>query len=92
LVSRLRPLPLARDPAHRPGRHLIGGAAALSPIEIGLIVLIVLLIAGPKRITRLFRSAGNGVRRIRRRAAGEPPAPGLPAPGAGDVDAPDGGR
>jgi Sec-independent protein translocase protein TatA len=55
-------------------------------------VLIVLLIAGPKRITRLFRSAGSGVRRIRRRATGEESAPGLPAPGARDVDAPDGGR
>jgi Sec-independent protein translocase protein TatA len=52
-------------------------------------VLIVLLIAGPKRITRLGKAAGNGVRRLRRRMDGEPPAPGLPAP---DVDAPDGGR
>jgi Sec-independent protein translocase protein TatA len=56
-------------------------------------VLIVLVIAGPRRLTAVGRAAGNGVRRLRRRVGRDdagPPAP--PAPSAHDVDAADAGR
>jgi Sec-independent protein translocase protein TatA len=62
----------------------------VSPLELGLIVLIVLVIAGPRRLTAIARAAASGVRQLRRRAddAGSRP----PAPAAHDLDAADRGR
>jgi len=62
----------------------------VSPLELGLILLIVLVIAGPKRLTAVARAAATGVRQLRRRADGADPPP--PAPAARDVDAADRGR
>jgi Sec-independent protein translocase protein TatA len=58
----------------------------------GLILLIVLVIAGPTRLTKVGRAAGNGVRRLRRRVGGEDAGPPPPAPAAHDVDVADGAR
>ena len=62
----------------------------MSPLELGLIVLIVLVIAGPKRLTAVARAAGNGVRQLRRRADAD--ISGAPAPPTPDADVADGGR
>jgi len=57
----------------------------VSPLELGLIVLIVVVIAGPRRLTAIARAAGDGVRQLRRRADDDGSAP--PAPARHDVDA-----
>jgi Sec-independent protein translocase protein TatA len=61
----------------------------VSPVEVGLVVLIALVIAGPRHLSALARRAADGVRRLRRRAAGDGA---LPAATAGpDLDR-DGGH
>jgi len=57
---------------------------------VGLIVLIVLVIAGPKRLTSIARAAGGGVRELRRRAGRDDADAALPAPPPG-ADASDPG-
>jgi Sec-independent protein translocase protein TatA len=59
----------------------------MSPLELGLIVLIVLVIAGPKRLTSVARAAGMSVRRLRRRVCGDDASAPPPAPAPHDVDA-----
>jgi TatA/E family protein of Tat protein translocase len=58
------PLPLAETP-ERDERLSLAVFQSIGPLELGIVLLIVLLIVGPKRLPGLGRQLGSGMREFK---------------------------
>ncbi|MBV8956884.1 MAG: twin-arginine translocase TatA/TatE family subunit [Solirubrobacterales bacterium] len=56
------------------------GIGLSNPLHIALIVVVVLLVFGAKRLPEMGRSIGSGIRGFKDEVTGEPERPSLPAP------------
>ena len=50
----------------------------IGPMEIGIVLIIALIVFGPKKLPDLGKSLGKGIREFKSSVSGEPEAPGRP--------------
>ena len=53
-----------------------------NPLHIALVLVVVLMVFGAKRLPEMGKSMGEGLRGFKSAVSGETPAPALPAPAA----------
>jgi len=69
-ISRTGALPLAWDRSPR-GRGTLSRMPSIGPLELGILLLIVLIVFGPKRLPGLGRQLGSGMREFKESITGK---------------------